>query len=143
MRRLKFVFWGVAVLAIVSAVFCVMFMGREETYLQLAAANNSLVDIHDVLINAGGAKNELGFFSPTPPSRGPVSTAGGCRFVYSSNTTITWEEDGKTHEAVVDVMKYCPKRQEIRSFSFFYLGNDQWNIVAQSDTLWHSPVITP
>ena len=57
--------------------------------------------------------------------------------------TIAWEEDGVARSALVNIRQYEKKKKQIKSLSFFYIGDGKWQVVAQDDITRNANVITP
>lgn len=45
--------------------------------------------------------------------------------------------------AVVNLMPYAKKRNKIKNFTFRYLGNDKWEVIAKAGMNQESPVVWP
>lgn len=115
--------------------------GSHNMTCPIHAGNRSANDILFVEIMSGEIKNRFGFLDST--ETGYNKTSLGCDIELSSNTTVEWEENHKKCSAIVDTSKYIPKRREIKSFSFLYLGNGRWDVVARSDIFDDSPEVKP
>lgn len=133
--------FGLMALTVIPQIGC----GGEEKdyYYEFGVSNRSTKELDFVTIDTGGVKNKLGYFSPEKKSALPQATADGCQFRYSPESVIRWEEGDKPHTAKIDVMQYAPKKAEIKSFCFVYLGDDKWQVTAHSGHAMDSPEVLP
>ena len=111
----------------------------QQMNCPISIGNRSTNDILFVTIVSGETKNKFGFLGPM----GAGKTSIGCDFELSPNTTIEWEENDKKCSATLDMSKYIPKKSEIRSFSFLYKGNGNWDVIARSGIFDDSPEVKP
>lgn len=135
-------FFGLLALGVAPQSGC----GGEEKdyYYEFGVTNRGPKEICFVTIDTGGAKIGMGYFSPEKKKEElPQKAADGCKFRFSPESTISWEEDDKPHTAKIDVMKFKPKRAEIKSFCFVYLGDDKWQVTAHSVHAMDSPEVKP
>ncbi|MDD4869427.1 MAG: hypothetical protein PHR77_02610 [Kiritimatiellae bacterium] len=115
-------------------------IGWEKINTQVRLANRSGKSIHSVAIDSDGDKNVFGFLAAT--QRGD-STAGGCEFRFWKGFAIEWEENGEKRKVLVDIMRYKAKLDQIKSLGFYYLGNNQWQVIARDGERTNAKEIKP
>jgi hypothetical protein len=130
---------------LLSVSFLQLFGGCEGSFgshhitCPIHAANRSTNEILFVSIKTAGTRNEFGFLA----SMGFGATSVGCEVELVPDLKIEWEEEDKKYTATVNTARYIPKRREIKSFSFLYLGNGKWDVFARSGTNDDSPEVKP
>ena len=106
---------------------------------QIRVRNRSEIDINFVVVDSDGVGNQFGYLQ----SGGRGATAGGCQIWFWRGFAISWEEKGAQRKSLVDVMRYGSKRNQIKSLGFYYLGNDQWQVVARDGITSDSNEVRP
>jgi hypothetical protein len=97
--------------------------------------------LRSVVIDSKGLQLGFGYFGKGHPKS--LKGAGYQEIRFSYDFAIAWEEDGVARETLVNIKQYEKKKDQIKSFAFYYLGNGQWQIVAQDDITPDAKEITP
>ena len=126
-----------------SAVCCFSLLlfgcNKEECFYDVSFGNKSSVNIYEAMIVTGVVKSQFGFLS----DGGGVKTALGCGVVFTPDTFIEWEENDKPQRAKIDIMKYEKHKTTIRNFTFYYLGDGKWEIIAYKGEPGNRTVVKP
>ena len=114
-------------------VMCVMTSGCAHTeYRQITAGNRSTIDISFVEIGTEKAKSRFGYLGP---SASGGKTSSSCAISFSKKFGIRWKEASVARHTQLNIMQYKKRKDRIDSFAFFYLGDGNWQIVAQERDL--------
>jgi hypothetical protein len=62
---------------------------------------------------------------------------------FDSGFAIEWNENGVIKKQLIDISKYKGQKNVIKSFGFYYLGNNQWRVVAWSGLDRDSKIVQP
>ena len=121
--------------------FCVLCMGcaTQDYYRLFNVANRSQTDINFVVIGTSELENSFGYLG----SGGSGKGSSGCLIQMTPEYRVKWKENGLLKESPIDLAPYLGKMDEIKSFSFFYLGNGKWQITARRGNYEDSAIVSP
>jgi hypothetical protein len=114
-------------------------MSTKEHYCQIRMANRSSQAIRFVTLDPDGRSTDFGFFDVG----GGHATAAACHLSFAHDLAIQWKEDGAIKRSTVNLSPYASRVQDIRSMSFYYLGDGKWQVVAQDGDHLDSKTIDP
>ena len=137
MRRTRLL--TLALLSMVTG--CVNLGGESASLYRIRVGNRSSVELRSIVVDPDGLRGDFGYFGVGHPNS--VKGAGFCQVRFSDGFAIEWNEAGQIKKQVIDIRRYEKKRRQIKSFGFFYLGNDKWEVVAQSGTKRDSSMVLP
>jgi hypothetical protein len=101
--------------------------GGDGTYL-LCAVNRSDEVVQEVVIkDAEGTVKGFGMMD----RKGKGRVMEKCPIVLSERFAIVWYFNGARGVRVLNLSKYLPYKNQIASFTFSYLGEYQWSVVAR------------
>lgn len=117
---------------------CDGFLKNDCINCPVSTGNRSTNAIRFVGVISGTTTNEFGYLGG---SKTNGKTSLGCEVELVPDLKIEWEEEDKKYTATVNTARYIPKRREIKSFSFLYLGKGKWDVIARSGIFNDSPEI--
>ncbi len=124
----------------VCCLFLLLFAcNKEECFYEVSLGNKSSGEVYKAMIVTGSIKSQFGFLS----DGGGVKTSLGCGIVFTPDAFIEWEENDKAQRAKIDIMKYEKHKTEIRNFTFYYLGDGKWEIIAYKGEPTDRSVVEP
>lgn len=80
-----------------------------------------------VTLDPDGRKTDFGFSGTS----GNGKTISGYTLSFSDSVSVEWTEDEMVRRSTIDLSPYARKRSQIRSMSFYYLGEDRWEVLAR------------
>jgi hypothetical protein len=131
----------ICIIIILTACGCKGPESAEPYLCQVVVGNRSDKVLSSVVIDPRGISIELGYLGKGHPSR--IAGAGFQRVRFADDFDIAWEEDGVAKQEPVRIAQYESKRNQIKSFSFYYQGNGRWDVVAQDDISRDARTIAP
>lgn len=110
-------------------VICVMAPGCAHTeYRQVTVGNRSSIDISFVEVGTEKARSGFGYLGP---SASGGKTSSSCAITFSQEFGVRWQEDSVARNTQLNIMQYEKKKDRIDGFAFLYLGDGNWQVVAQ------------
>lgn len=110
-----------------------------DHYCQVRMANRSEQPIRFVTLDPDGKSTDFGFFDVG----GGHATAAACNVPLVQVLTIQWKEGDSIKRATLDLSPYASKASSIKSLSFSYLGQGNWEVVAHAGDQPNSTIIRP
>jgi hypothetical protein len=120
--------WRYVVLSAFMLTGCAMLKGGDGEYL-LRAVNRSDEVVQEVTIkDAGGEVKAFGMMD----RKGKERSIAKCPIMLSERFAIVGYFNGARVVRILNLSKYFPYRDQIASFTFSYLGQYEWSVVARN-----------
>jgi hypothetical protein len=112
---------------------------NSVTTCDVKVYNHSSRDIRFVVIDPEGIRHSFGYLASGSPDKFKGKVFSEVRL--SKDLAIAWQEEGVRRKALIDIAKY--EKSQIKSFSFIYMGDGKWQVIARSGTDEASPEVKP
>lgn len=109
-------------------------------YFQVRVGNRADVELQSVVVDADGLRGGFGYLGGSPHAE---KTAGFCPVRFTTGFAIEWQEDGQVKRTAVDLKRYEARKREIKSFGFYYMGSNRWDVIARKGENADSEIVLP